>query len=196
MSETRDWRRSKALWVTLAIVIFVIVAFLVAFVLGAFRGTPQPAASPTPTVISIPTPSVSSTRSATPTPTPTTDAPLPPSADRVQHFAEAISSGNTAALEGDLAAPVNVILYGTECCGSVSPVDAINTLGNIEDDLTATWDFAPSAATLDGYRAGPYAEYFPVNAVVGISNTGHLVSFTLDPSGTVTTLFISGVTAL
>lgn len=178
------------LWATIGLAVFVLVAFLIAFLLGAFRGAP-PVVTPTPSASSTPTASVTPT--PTPTPTPTAKA-IPPTAAQVQHFAEAISSGNTAALEGDMVPQVEVIQGATECCGVRDPAGAVKALDAIEDNLSSTWDFAPTAETLATYRAGDYGQFFPVNAVVGTSSDGYLVSFTLDNKGKVTTLFLSKFT--
>lgn len=102
-----------------------------------------------------------------------------------------MTSGNTAALESDLADEVVVIYAASECCGALSPVDAITHLDYVLGDLTQTWNFSVDEATLAGYRAGFYAQYFPVDALVGISSTGAIATFVPGNDGQIVTIFLS-----
>ena len=93
-----------------------------------------------------------------------------------------------------MAPQVQVTQGAMDCCGVLKPADAVKALQVIEDDLSSTWDFAPDAQTLQNYRSGDYSEFFPVNAVIGTSSNGYLVSFVLDKKGKVTALFLSKFT--
>lgn len=187
MSETPE-KKPRRTWliVVLAVLLVALAGTLIAVLLGVGQSPVVPSASETPSA----SPSVSPTASETPSPTPTSEAQAP-SAELVQHFADAISSGNTAALEQNMADEVFVIEYATECCGIVGGPKAIELLAYLSN-ATGTWEFPPADAVLEGFRASAYAEYFPVNSVVGVSTDGFVVSFVLDPDNRVTTIFISG----
>jgi len=59
---------------------------------------------------------------------------------------------------------------------TLSPDDAVGQLDYVID-LTATWNFALPAATIDSYRAGSYASYLPNDVLVGLSSTGAVIAF-------------------
>ena len=132
----------------------------------------------------------------TPTPDPeeTTEAPVVPvglDASDYENLHDSIASGNTAALEGYLSNPVNFIIAASECCGPVTPLEAISGL----DYLSAAvgpWA-EPSAAQLAQYRAGFYVDYFPTGAYVIQSSDAdpYVVSFQTTGEQ-VTGLFIAG----
>jgi len=76
--------------------------------------------------------------------------------------------GNTAALGGQLATPIVVILVATECCGTVSPVNAITNLNHVIPGSGATRNFAIDRSTRASCRSGDYGNYFPALALVGL----------------------------
>lgn len=121
---------------------------------------------------------------------PATDTTVLPTADQLENIEASISSGNTAALEGRMATTVTVVIAASEGMGPRTITQAIGDLDYVVD-LAATWDFNLSAATLDSYAAGDYAQYFPDGALVGKSSTGKVVSFIFDASAKIKTIFMS-----
>lgn len=121
---------------------------------------------------------------------PATDTTVLPTADQLENIEASISSGNTAALEGRMATTVTVVIAASEGMGPRTITQAIGDLDYVID-LAATWDFNLSAATLDSYAAGDYAQYFPDGALVGKSSTGKVVSFIFDASAKIKTIFMS-----
>jgi len=113
-----------------------------------------------------------------------------PSADTLENIKASITSDNTAALEGYMAASVNVILAATEAYGPQTPTQAITDLEYVAG-ATDPWDLALPAATLATYKAGGYSSYFPDNALVGKSADNYLVSFQFDSAGKINGIFIT-----
>lgn len=120
----------------------------------------------------------------------TAETSVSPTADQLANIEDSISSGNTAALEGRMATSVNVVIAASEGLGARTITQAIGDLDYVID-LNATWDFSLSAATLDGYAAGDYAQYFPDGALVGKSSEDKVVSFIFDADAKIKTIFMS-----
>ena len=121
---------------------------------------------------------------------PTTDTTVLPTADQLANIEASISSGNTAALEGRMATSVTVVIAASEGMGPRTVTQAIGDLDYVID-LAATWDFSLTAATLDGYAAGDYGQYFPDGALVGKSSEDKVVSFIFDADAKIKTIFMS-----
>ena len=161
---------------------------VVAFVALALVGCSPD--DPTPT----PSETVTPSESITPEPTVTTEAPAEPvglSADDYDNLKASIESGNTAALEGYLSSPVNFIIAASECCGPLTPLEAISGLDYLSG-ATGPWAIASESLVAE-YRAGSYGEYFPEGALVLLSNDTdpYVVSFSTEGKQ-VTGLFIAG----
>ena len=113
-----------------------------------------------------------------------------PSAATLDSIKDAIKSGNTAALEGYMAASVNVILAASEAYGPQTPTQAIKDLDYL-NSATDPWDFALSSTTLAKYQSGDYKQYFPTTALVGQSANDYVVSFQFDSSGKINGIFMT-----
>ena len=150
----------------------------------------EPAPEPSNTITPV--------ESVTPQPEPTTEAPVEPAglsdAD-YENLHDSISSGNTAALEGYLSNPVNFVIAASECCGPVTPLEAISGLDYISAAI-GPWT-EPSPAVLAQYRAGFYVDYFPDGAYVIQSSDAdpYVVSFAITGEQ-VTGVFIGGGASL
>lgn len=118
-----------------------------------------------------------------------------PSADDLGNIEDSITSGNTAALEGYMASKVNVILAASECCGSRTPAQAVADIAYVESG-TDPWDFSLPQATLDSYAAGDYAQYFPEDALVGVSANDYIISFTFNDAGDISGVFMANSTEI
>jgi hypothetical protein len=116
-----------------------------------------------------------------------------PTAIVAENIKASITSGNTAALEGYMAASVNVILAASEAYGPQSPIDAVGSVTSfIDQDITAwDYDFDLSAATLTNYKDGDYSQYFPDFALVGKATNNKVISFSFDCNGKIDTVFLS-----
>jgi hypothetical protein len=161
---------------------------------GCAPGTPDDGADPIES---------SSTPSPTPTEADETDGPDPiddaaaeaADAEMRANIVDAISSGNTAALDGYLAASVYVKHAASEQAGFVTDHTLlINNLSYVTSP-TAVWDFNLPASLIDNYAnnpgsAGSYVEDFPEGALVGRSSEDKVISFTI-VGGLITRIFIS-----
>ena len=137
---------------------------------------------------------------STPTPTaveetPVVEEPVGLSAVDIDNILAALDTDNTAAIEGYLADPVNVILAATECCGPITPTEAISTLAYVGDAATP-WTATPET-TVNTYRAGFYVDYFPAGALVFSSADADpdVISFVVTGDH-ITQIFISNAATL
>lgn len=117
-------------------------------------------------------------------------APVAPSANVIENIKLSITSGNTAALEGYMAASVKVVLAASGGTGSSTPTQAVSNITEFISDATSPWNFAIAASILTQYAAGSYGSYFPSIAVVGASANNKLISFDFDCSGKINTVFL------
>lgn len=110
--------------------------------------------------------------------------------DMAADIADAISSGNTAAIDDYLTEPTRVVIAASEADVQYSAVDAVLALDYVQPGV-GVWDFALDAAVTDGYAASSsYGTFFPDDAIVGRSDTGAVVSFI--PNGDrIGTIFMS-----
>jgi len=126
----------------------------------------------------------------------TTTTPIAPviSSALKENTAAAISSGNTAALEGYMATSVNVVIAGSEKSGAESAAAAVKDLDYLSP-LSTTWNFALDNATLAKYQAGFYKQYFgATTTIVGQAANGYVVSFGVNAAGKIDTVFMSAST--
>ena len=116
-----------------------------------------------------------------------------PNATALDNIKASITSGNTAALEGYMAPTVNVILAASEGIGPQTPAQAVTAISNFIGSDNTMWDynFALPAATLAGYRAGSYKQYFPATAVIGKASNDKLVAFSFDCNAKISTVFLA-----
>jgi hypothetical protein len=105
-------------------------------------------------------------------------------------LADAMSSGNTAAIESYLTEPTRVVIAASEADMQYSAVDAVLSLDYVQPGV-GTWDFDLASDVVDAYEANPsYGDFFPGDAIVGRSDTGAVVSFV--PNGDrIGTIFMS-----
>jgi len=110
--------------------------------------------------------------------------------DMATDIADAISSGNTAAIDDYLTEPTRVVIAASEADVQYSAVDAVLALDYVQPGV-GVWDFALDAAVTDGYAASSsYGTFFPDDAIVGRSDAGAVVSFI--PNGDrIGTIFMS-----
>ena len=137
---------------------------------------------------------------STPTPTaveetPVVEEPVGLSASDIDIIVAALDTDNTAAIEGYLADPVNVILAATECCGPITPTEAISTLAYVSD-AASPWTATPET-TVNTYRAGFYVDSFPAGALVLSSADAdpYVISFVVTGDH-ITQIFISNSATL
>ena len=157
---------------------------LLTLLLAACGGaTPVPdadeSASPTPTVTaSDDVEETDDPEDAGPDPDPEPEPGLS-AADR-QNVRDAITSGNTAAVEGYLSDPVRVIIMASECCWDISRADAVAQLSYVTG-APGPWNFSLPAATVDSWRTNAYYGYlFTGDDIVGRAADGTIVSFGIE----------------
>lgn len=112
-----------------------------------------------------------------------------PSAATLENIQAAITSGNTAALEGYMAPSVTVIIAASEGMGNRTPLQAISDLAYIKN--LKNWDFNLPATTLKQYQAGEYKTYFKANSLVGKSSDGHVVAVNFNDQGKINGIFMA-----
>ncbi|HSE29162.1 MAG TPA: hypothetical protein VLA77_01080 [Candidatus Saccharimonadales bacterium] len=119
-------------------------------------------------------------KQVTATPSTPSDACDPTVTNDLQaNIADAINSGNTAALEGYMADTVTVIIAASEGIGDRTPAQAVADLDYL-NSATDPWEFEPDAATIAMWDAGFYTDYFDDNTYVGRSADGKVVVFDFD----------------
>jgi len=112
-----------------------------------------------------------------------------PSAATLENIQAAITSGNTAALEGYMAPSVTVIIAASEGMGNRTPLQAISDLAYIKN--LKNWDFNLPATTLKQYQAGAYKTYFKANSLIGRSSDGHVVAVNFNDQGKINGIFMA-----
>jgi hypothetical protein len=114
-----------------------------------------------------------------------------PSQEDLDNIEAAVKSGNYAALEQLMHDKVTVIIAASEGLGERTPAQAVADLAYINNG-TDPWDCDLPAATIDGYQAGDYKQYFPEGSLVCKSANGYVVSFSFDDSdGKIKTIFLT-----
>lgn len=116
-----------------------------------------------------------------------------PTAAVIENIEASITSGNTAALEGYMAASVNVIIAASEGLGAKTPTQAVASITDFISSDTSSWDydFSLPAPTLSSYAKGSYAQYFPSIAVVGKATNKKVISFSFDCNAKISTVFLA-----
>jgi hypothetical protein len=134
-----------------------------------------------------PTPSPRSTEESTPSPTSVAETvePVAPAVDSGEllraNVRDAISSGNTEALQGSFTDPVRVVIASSEADSQLAPLDAVLALDYVQPGV-GTWQWDLAETEIDAYRASIYyAALFPDDVIVGRSSEGPVVAFS--PAG-------------
>lgn len=117
-------------------------------------------------------------------------------ADLKDNLAAAISSRNTAALEGYMASSVNVVFAGSEKAGAETPAQAVADMDYLNTNATAPWDFNISNATISSYKAGFYGQYFDGTIYVGVSSNKYLIAYGFDDCTKINRIFVAASTDL
>ncbi|PJE65370.1 hypothetical protein COU91_02020 [Candidatus Saccharibacteria bacterium CG10_big_fil_rev_8_21_14_0_10_47_8] len=125
----------------------------------------------------------------------TTPAPAPAkvtiSDSLKENTAAAIESQNTAALEGYMASSVTVVVAASEKGGAETATQAVKDLDYLNSG-TSPWDFKLSDATLASFGNGSYGKYFGADTtIVGQSANKYVVSFGVNTSGKIDTVFMA-----
>jgi cytoskeletal protein RodZ len=113
-----------------------------------------------------------------------------PSATK-ENVEAAITSKNTAALQGYMASQVNVVFAASEKGGKVSAAQAVTDLDYVNSNGESPWDFSLSSATLDSYKAGFYKQYFEEPAIVGKASNGLVVVFHFNKDCKIDMVFVA-----
>jgi hypothetical protein len=90
-----------------------------------------------------------------------------------------VEDGDPRELYRVLAEPVHIAIAASDFDDDRTRDQAVTDLEYLRAEGEWEWDL--DAETLEAFRAGPYEERFPEDAVVGRSADGYVVSF--DPDG-------------
>lgn len=125
-----------------------------------------------------PSPSAQETSQKTPIASPEPSALPPPMtlASLQENIEAAVNSRNTQAMVSYMTNPVHVILQATECCGEMTPDEAIAQASYVEPGVP--FNFDQEDATIKNLKLkNPEL----ANTFIGISkNMEHLVAFTIN----------------
>lgn len=113
-----------------------------------------------------------------------------PSAADLENIKAAITSGNTAALEGYMADSVTVILAASEGLGSRTPTQAVSDMDYLSGGTTP-WDFALPSATVSGWASGDYGTYISADGLVGKSANNYVVALKFNSDGDISSVFMT-----
>ena len=161
--------------------------------------TPEPAAEPSTPAVAEPTSPGPPSEAASPSPTPSSEpgaacTEVAPDANTIENLQAVVNTANTEPLLGWVAPTVDVVLAASEAYGPLDPIPATLALADflMTDHSTppAEYEFALPAATLDAYRAGAYAQYFPETALVGRGSDNRVVAFSFDCDGLIDTVLL------
>lgn len=94
----------------------------------------------------------------------------------------ALDTKNTAAFSTYTTNPVKYVLAASEFGGDQTPDGAAQSL-EYTHSATGPWDFSLPAATIAGYDAGFYTDYFGDNTLVGKAASGMVVAFDFNCDG-------------
>lgn len=113
-----------------------------------------------------------------------------PSASMAENIKAALDSKNTAAFSTYVTDPVKYVLAASEYGGDISPDEAATSL-EYTHSATGPWDFSLPAATIAGYDAGFYTDYFDADTYVGKAVSGMVVSFDFNCDGKIKQIFVA-----
>jgi type II secretory pathway pseudopilin PulG len=105
-----------------------------------------------------------------------------PGATLKDNIKAALDTQNTAAFATYTTDPVKYILAASEFGGDITPTEAATSL-EYTHSATAPWDFNLAPATIAGYDAGFYTDYFEANTLVGKAASGMVVAFEFSCDG-------------
>jgi cytoskeletal protein RodZ len=108
-----------------------------------------------------------------------------------ENIKAALDTKNTAVFATYVTNPVKYVLAASEYGGDVSPDEAATSL-EYTHGATGPWDFNLPAATVDGYDAGFYTDYFDDNTYIGRAASGMVVAFDFDCNGKIKQIFVAG----
>lgn len=123
----------------------------------------------------------------------TNSTSVAPSADVIASIEAAITSGNTSALTGYMAASVGVVNSAVYVSPYATPDQAVSFLSDFlasGGNTSLNYNFSLSASTLATYRSNAlFNQYFPNNAIIGKSDQGKVISISFDNKSKISTIF-------
>lgn len=136
-----------------------------------------PKSSPTPVAIPDQETSANLEVLQTPIPLPTGQVKLT-KAEMKTKIQTAISTKNYQSLTPYMLPTLTVRKEASGCCGELTPDKAISEMSYLNQALPP-WVFDDTNNTIKTLRA-TYPDYYGINAIVGLSSDGQLVSILLD----------------
>ncbi len=132
----------------------------------------------------------SNTQAATTTTTAKASS-VQPSLAVLDNIKAALSSKNTAALEGYMAPKVMVVYAASEAAGEKSPAEAVTALNYVNSGAVGPWDFNLSSTVIGKYSSGDYKTYFSPTTLVGRASNGFVVAVNFNGDGKINGIFVS-----
>lgn len=153
----------------------------------ALTGCAPAEAEPTETPTASETPQP--VESEEPTPTPTPDEPELDASERAS-IVEGVESSEPAAIGPYMADPVTYILASSECCGPLTPIDALSELLSYTAGSSG-WSTDVDPAYLDQVRASDYyADYVPADVIAIKASSDDLVVIFGVENGLITSVLV------
>lgn len=105
-----------------------------------------------------------------------------------EQIVAAVTSRNTAALQGYMAETVSVRIENSGCCGPLSAEEATSQLSYL-NNASGPWTFDDTNVNIVALRAA--SQYYASPAVVGVSPDKYATSFQFDGQGKISGISMS-----
>ena len=108
----------------------------------------------------------------------------------VAQIVKDVPAKNYAGLSDYMADTVKVVIAASEYQPSVTKAQAIVDMEYLNGGVSP-WDFDPTAAELNSYKAGDYKTYLNSAGIFGVASNGYFVAFTLNGSNQISQIFMA-----
>jgi len=118
-----------------------------------------------------------------------------PSASLKENIKAALDTKNTAVFASYTSNPVKFVVAASEKGDNETPDQAAVSM-EYTHSATGPWNFSLPAATISGYDAGFYTDYFDTNTYVGKAASGMVAAFDFDCNGKISQIFVAADASL
>ena len=108
----------------------------------------------------------------------------------VAQIVKDVPAKNYAGLSDYMADTVKVVIAASEYQPSVTKAQAIVDMEYLNGGVSP-WDFDPTDAELNSYKAGDYKTYLNSAGIFGVASNGYFVAFTLNGSNQISQIFMA-----
>jgi hypothetical protein len=112
------------------------------------------------------------------------------SATMKENIKAALDTENTQPFSTYTTDPVQFVIAGSEQGGNMTSEEAALAM-DYTHTATGPWDFNLPQATVDGYDAGFYTDYFDENTYVGRADSGMVAAFNFNCDGKIKQIFLA-----